>query len=259
MDRDDPDALQALIDYLHRPKDTIKHVENWKISYEYGNSLEDEKDRCCHRFRGTTFNGHPCGDLPREYLPYLANVLTVAERFGQPLFEKAVTSMFELPDTEKAFQVCPGCQTSGKMYDVKSARESELLKAYTNNPVEVVKAFTILNRLPDSCKVRERAKAHVMDFFDDPDFMKHFELDGDDPTRLEANTYSRQGVEIVIAEAPEIFFSLVKRYKEVSETNASVRIENRQLQAEIDDLKAQLANRALHGDSDSDHLLYDGV
>lgn len=67
-----------------------------------------------------------------------------ADKYEQPLLAAAVASMLELPKRINE-ESSLGLPRTSKKYYIGTARESEILAAYINDPVEIFKALAILS------------------------------------------------------------------------------------------------------------------
>lgn len=154
MDDDDPDALEAFIQYLHTSG--TSHIQNWKISY--GSSLVDkERPKEADDFAHRVLYGWEYGELPRGYFPFLANVLVLADKYEQPLLAEAVAAMFKVPE---------------EMEGRNSTRRVELYDACDREPLDVIEALAILTRLPSECESKWNAQSALVKFFGVQGFIK---------------------------------------------------------------------------------------
>lgn len=121
MDDDDPDALEAFIIYLHML--SMIHIEYWNIQCPLCHEEDHDCDDGC------------LGELLEGYLPFLAEVYRIADKYLNPALTEAISDLVHYPEMNRI------CQWEKWL----------LLKSYYENYlINALKALSLLLGMPDS-------------------------------------------------------------------------------------------------------------
>lgn len=160
----------------------------------------------------------------------------------------AVAEMLKLPEKKEYADLY---KLSNKKFNFTTARDSEIRKAYANDPVEVIKTLAILSRLPGSCTAKWDAETCVMQFFDDDDFVSFPEPEcpgfaDEEPTGalVGGKKGLRTRLESIFAKDPASFFTLANYCQALLERKDWLERQNKRLETENYQWRCQDGNRA---------------
>lgn len=236
MDEDDPDTLDAFVQYLHTSG--TMHIQNWRLWW----------DSCVETWDGEFLTTNGLCKLPPGYLPFLANVLVLADKYEQPLLAEAVATMFDLPPEDK------DCGST-------EARIGELYNAYVNAPMDALRALGILSQLPGECLPKWQAEHYLLSVFGDGNFISFSrysrpKFDGGPSMTVKSELEMRESLASIMDDAPGIFSTMAGHYQDLlgSMSNMEKKFdsERKELQREFDNERRQLRmeiTRLKHGSS----------